>query len=127
MDNNKYDLEKYSNQYSEKKFQSKIAQITKKAGAKIVYAAFLLFYALKDKNFPITKKAKVLGALGYFILPIDLIPDAIPILGFSDDLAAIVYILSTVWEHITPEVRQQALDRVNSIFGEVEDKELQLF
>jgi uncharacterized membrane protein YkvA (DUF1232 family) len=53
-------------------------------------------------------KATLLGALAYFILPIDLIPDAIPLLGFTDDAAVLALALKTVGDAIRPEHRDKA-------------------
>jgi uncharacterized membrane protein YkvA (DUF1232 family) len=72
-------------------------------------------------------KAKIFGALGYFILPIDLIPDAIPVAGYTDDLAALVWALKTIWNNITPDIQEQAYERLTSWFGYVDKSELKLF
>ncbi|NDV59089.1 YkvA family protein [Bacteroides sp. 519] len=120
-------LEKYEKEYSENSLMDKIAKFAKKAGAKTIYAVFLCYYALQDENFPKKQKMIIIGALGYFILPIDLIPDAIPFAGFTDDLAALAYALYTVWVHITPEIQEKARNKVISIFGEVKEEDLILF
>ncbi|CEQ16301.1 MULTISPECIES: YkvA family protein [Peptostreptococcaceae] len=66
---------KYNSYYSEKSLFNKIKSVFSEAGLSIVYGAWLLFYALKDSNVPIKAKATIVGALGYFISPIDLIAD----------------------------------------------------
>ena len=63
-------------------------------------------------------KAAIYSALGYFILPIDVIPDVTPVVGFSDDLAAIAMALALAQVYITPEIEAQAKERIMSIFGE---------
>lgn len=125
--NNEKSIEKFGNEYSEERFLDKISRYAKKAGVKTVYASLLLYYAVFDKNFPIAQRAIIIGALGYFILPIDLVPDAVPMLGYTDDLAAMIYAVKTVWEYITPEVKEKAHNKVKSIFKDVTDEELVLF
>ncbi|NDV66338.1 YkvA family protein [Bacteroides sp. 224] len=120
-------LKKYEKEYSESKLLDKIVKFAKKAGVKTIYAVMLGYYVLQDENFPKEQKLLIIGALGYFILPIDLIPDAIPIVGFGDDLAALTYALWKVWAHVTPEIQEKARFKVESIFGKVKDEDIVLF
>lgn len=120
-------IEEYGKEYSETRFADKIANFAKKAGVKTVYAALILYYALADKNFPPKQRAFIIGALGYFVLPLDLIPDAVPMLGFTDDLAALIYALKTVWDYITPEAQEKAREKVKSMFKSVNDEDFVLF
>ena len=89
-DQNKKEEEmiQYAGHYNENEFWEKLKKFARKAGIKVTYAALLLFYVLKSPGTSTKDRAKILGALGYFILPIDLIPDFIPIAGYTDDLAA---------------------------------------
>ena len=98
-----------------------------KAGVKTVYAALLLYYVLTDSKMPIKDRAVILGALGYFICPVDAIPDLLGPLGYTDDLAALGYALKSVWDNITPETHRSARRRLHEWFGEVPDSELELF
>lgn len=98
-------IEKYQGNYSESGFWNKVKKVALKAGAKVIYVALILYYELADPNVSPKEKAIIIGALGYFILPLDLIPDAIPVLGFSDDLAALVAAYGYVKGHLTPEVK----------------------
>ena len=105
-------IEKYQGNYSESGFWDKVKKVAKKAGAKVIYVALILYYELTDPNVSPKEKAIIIGALGYFILPIDLIPDAIPVLGFTDDLAALMAAYSYVKGHLTPEVRLMARNKL---------------
>mgnify|MGYP003297159323 CR=1 FL=1 len=58
-------------------FWSKLKKSAKRAGMKVVYKALQLYYALKSPNTPAWAKAVIIGALSYFISPIDLFPDII--------------------------------------------------
>lgn len=75
-------------------------------------------------NVSATDKAKICGALGYFILPIDLIPDFIPVAGYTDDLAAIIWALYAVKKNITSEIKQKAKYKLKDWFDEIDEEEL---
>jgi uncharacterized membrane protein YkvA (DUF1232 family) len=121
MENN---LEDYKTEYSDKKFWQKVGSVAKKAGIKVIYVALLLYYVLKDPNVSTFDKAKVYGALGYFILPIDLIPDFIPVVGYTDDLAALVWATQAVWKNITPEMKTKAKNQLHEWFGDFDSEAL---
>ena len=89
-------IEKYQENYSESKLLTKITSVGRWAGAKVVYAVLLLYYVLRNPNVSMADKSKIYGALGYFILPTDLILDIIPIVGYTDDMAAIMWAIHTV-------------------------------
>lgn len=111
---------KYKDTFSQSSFVEKISRIAKRAGSKLVYAALLLYYTLMDPNVPVKDKALILGALGYLVSPLDVIADAIPIAGLSDDLAVLIYVLHKVWDDITDETRQKAHDKLSKWFDDDE-------
>ena len=86
------DFMSYASKFSASDFVDKISRIAKRAGAKLVYAALILYYTLQSDNVSKTDKALIIGALGYMISPLDAIPDAIPIVGLTDDLAVLLYV-----------------------------------
>ncbi len=108
----------YSNEYSDNKFWKKLSRCGNKMGAKLMYYALLLYYLAKDQDVPIKVKAEIIGALGYLILPVDVIPDFIPVMGFTDDLAALMFAFEMAKSHITPEMKQKALNKVKEIFDD---------
>ena len=69
-------------------------------------------------------KAIIIGALGYMISPLDVIPDAIPIAGLTDDLAVLLYVLKKVWTGIDPEIVEQAKSKLSRWFDEEEIEEI---
>ena len=91
------DFMSYANKFSQSEFVEKISRIAKRAGAKLVYAALILYYTLQSDHVSKTDKAIIIGALGYMISPLDVIPDAIPIAGLTDDFAVLMYVLKKVW------------------------------
>ena len=117
------DFMKYSDKYSAKGFVEKISHIAKRAGAKLVYAALILYYTLQSKEVPMKDKAIIIGALGYLISPLDVIPDAIPIAGLGDDVAVLVYVLRKIKGDLTDDVKQRAYDKLSKWFDEDEIEE----
>ena len=118
------DFMSYANKFSQTEFAEKIARIAKRAGAKLVYAALILYYTLQSDKVSKADKAIIIGALGYMISPLDVIPDAIPIAGLTDDLAVLLYVLKKVWTGIDPEIVEQAKSKLSRWFDEDEIAEM---
>ena len=118
------DFMSYANRFSQSDFVEKISRIAKRAGAKLVYAALILYYTLQSDKVSKTDKAIIIGALGYMISPLDVIPDAIPIAGLTDDLAVLLYVLKKVWTYIDPAIMDQARKRLSKWFDEEEIAEI---
>ena len=112
MEMNLPDFMKYKDRFSNSGFVEKISRIAKRAGAKLVYAALILYYILESDRVPVKDKAVIIGALGYLISPLDVVPDAIPIAGLGDDLAVLIYVLHKVWGDVSDEVRQKAKEKM---------------
>ena len=119
------DFMSYSNKFSPGEFVAKISRIAKRAGAKLVYVALILYYSLKSDKVSKADKAIIIGALGYMISPLDVIPDAIPIAGLTDDLAVLLYVLKKVWTGIDPEIIAKAKEKLSKWFDEEEINEIQ--
>ncbi len=110
----------YEDEYSEEYFWEKLSNNALKAGREIVLNALTLYYCLLDEDTPYKSKAIIIGALGYFIVPLDAIPDFTPLVGYGDDLGAIMLALGAVAVHIKPEHRIQAEKQFKIIFGKNE-------
>src|ERR1700720_159092 len=82
----------------------------KRVAGKLPFAEDLLaaYYAAFDRQTPLQVKAALLGALAYFVLPFDAIPDVLPMIGFTDDAAVLATALRLVAGHITPLHRAAA-------------------
>ena len=107
------EIQKYGSYYSDNRFWKKVFRIARKVGATVLRPGFLLYYLLQDENVPLKHKAYIVGALGYFILPLDLIPESIfSVLGFTDDIAVMTFVLKLVSESITPEIKAKADTKV---------------
>jgi uncharacterized membrane protein YkvA (DUF1232 family) len=82
----------------------------KQVVARLPFAEDLLaaYYCAFDKQTPRHVQAALLGAIAYFILPFDFIPDMMPVLGFTDDAAVLATAIRLVANHIRPEHRDAA-------------------
>ena len=118
------DFMKYSGKFTNTGFTEKISRVAKRAGAKLVYAALILYYTLQSDKVSVKDKAIIIGALGYLISPLDVVPDAIPIAGLGDDLAVLVYVLQKVWTDVNDDVKQKAKEKLSKWFDEDEISEI---
>ena len=117
-------LEKYEKEYSEDGLWEKIGKVAKKAGIKVIYYALLLFYALQSEKVTVAEKALIIGALGYFILPIDLIPDFMVPIGYGDDLAVMWGLIKKL-DCIDEAVKAQAQAKLTDWFGDYDKSKLE--
>ena len=118
------DFMNYGEKYSKRDFAEKISRIAKRAGAKLVYAALILYYTLQSDKVNAANKAMIIGALGYLISPLDVVPDAIPIAGLADDLGVLIFVLKKVWTDVDPDIQIKAKKRLSKWFDEDEIAEI---
>ena len=118
------ELPRFQENFSENAFWRKLKQMGRKAGTKVIYYALVLFYTLKDPATPTRYKAVIAGALGYFILPMDMLPDFLPVAGLADDWAALIAAVSYVFTAITPEIKERALVKLHAWFPNVDKPDL---
>src|SRR5258705_1475221 len=97
----------------------------KRVVAKLPFAEDLLaaYYCAFDKQTPRHVQAALLGAIAYFILPFDFVPDMLPVLGFTDDAAILATALPMVATHITPEHRDAARSALKRGIGTADPSE----
>lgn len=118
------DFMQYSNMFTQSEFFDKISRIAKRAGAKLVYVALVLFYTMQSNQVSLKDKAIIIGALGYLISPLDAVPDAVPIVGLSDDLAVLLFVFDKVLVNVSDDVRQRATDKLHQWFDSDEIDEM---
>lgn len=120
------EIKGYRRDYNESDFWNKIKKYGKTAGVKVVYSALKLYYVAASKETPIGIKALIYGALGYFIFPVDLVPDIIPVVGFADDLAVLTTALVSAGVYAKkPEIKQKAKDKLEDWFDNVSNSDLE--
>lgn len=94
----------------EARFGTDLMSLLKRVAKRIPFAEDLLaaYFCTRDPATPRRVRLTLLAALGYFVLPVDAIPDIMPILGFSDDAAVMAAAIAAVAGSITPKHRQKA-------------------
>ena len=105
-------LTNYQKNYSDSSFWCK----AKKLGKNVLEPALLLFYVMKSPDTPRSVKLEIAGALGYLILPVDLIPDFLPG-GFADDLGALMAVYKLCQDYITPDIKAQAQRKLDELLS----------
>ena len=111
-------LEAASKNFSDEKFWDKLKKFGKKAGSSVVYAVLLLYFTLQKPEVPVKAKTIIIGALGYFILPFDLIPDVAVGVGYTDDLGALGVALFQVAIYIDDDIKNRAKEKLKDWFGD---------
>ncbi|HEY6024449.1 MAG TPA: YkvA family protein [Pseudolabrys sp.] len=98
----------------ENAFRHRFWRKTGRVAASIPFAEDLLaaYYCAFDRDTPLPVKMSLIGALAYFVLPVDAIPDMLPVLGFTDDAAVLASTIKLVASHIRPEHRAVARDKL---------------
>ena len=109
----------FGKHYTDKGFWQKLGQHLLAIGTQGIKTALILYYTLQDPEGKVPKWAKgvIIGALGYFIFPLDAIPDFMPAVGFVDDLAVLAAALATVAVNIPQEARDRADAKMKELFG----------
>ena len=112
------DMDGYADKYSEDGLWDKVKGNVKKAGLGLIYNALKLYYVTENPNCPTKVKAGIFAALGYFISPVDLIPDFTPIVGYSDDAGAIMLAIGMEQMYIDDTVKEKAKEKIRNLFGD---------
>ncbi|NIC05753.1 YkvA family protein [Billgrantia bachuensis] len=110
-------LEQNAAHYSEAGFWDKVGDSARKAGKKTLEPALKMYYSAQDPNTPLWAKTTIYGALGYFISPLDAIPDLTPFLGYTDDMGVLAGALAIVATRINDKHREQAKATLARWFG----------
>ncbi len=108
----------YSKQFSEDSYWSKLKNFAKQAGREVVEKSLILYYVGTDPTVPSWAKGIVAAALGYFIVPVDAIPDLAPFVGYADDLGAISMALAAIASCISKAHVEQAKLKTEEWLGD---------
>ena len=93
-----------------------LLRLLRRGGRVLAKPALECLELLLDDQTPPQVKLTVMAALTYLLMPMDLVPDLLPVAGFSDDLVALTTLLGTCWRHRTPAIRQRAQQRLDRWF-----------
>ena len=107
----------YQQEFTETTFWEKLTAFATTAGSEVVEKSLWLYFAARRPETPIWARSAIFGALGYFISPLDAIPDLVPVVGFADDLGVLALAVATVAAHINDEVRTAASEKMTNWFG----------
>jgi uncharacterized membrane protein YkvA (DUF1232 family) len=116
--------EKYSRYFDKDSLFNKIVNFSGKAGTNILFYALILYFLVTNTDIPMRTRLIFLAALGYFILPTDLISDFLPGLGFTDDLSFMIYAMTQGTDHITPELKSKARSKLANLVGNKNKKDI---
>lgn len=117
--------EEYKKEYNEKSFFDKLKKVLKVVGVKGVYMLLLLYNTLQRKDIPPKEKSIIIWALGYFILPLDALPDITPIVGYSDDIFALGMAILKVMPYIDDKMKEKSREQIIKWF-KIPESELNL-
>lgn len=107
----------FENNFSDSGLWSKLFKYAKTAGAEVVEKVLWLYYAAQDPHTPRWAKTTIYGALGYFIFPLDAVPDFVAAFGYTDDLSVLVAALTAVSAYITEDVKSRTQLKMTQWFG----------
>jgi len=96
-----------SDSFTDEGFWNKITRMPGDAGCAVLRAACTLYVLLRESSTPVWAKTAIIGALGYFIFPLDAIPDILPGIGYADDLAMMTLLLGQLYAFINQDIKDQ--------------------
>jgi uncharacterized membrane protein YkvA (DUF1232 family) len=102
---------------SRRDYRAKLRASAVRAGREVVEKSLWLYYAAQAPATPAWAKSVIYGALAYFVLPVDAIPDALPGVGFSDDFWTITAAVASVALFIDDEVKARTERKLADWFG----------
>jgi uncharacterized membrane protein YkvA (DUF1232 family) len=93
-----------------------LKRLLRRAGRSIAAPALEALEMMLDASTPAPARLTMMAALRYLLMPADLIPDVLPVAGFSDDLVALTAMMGIWNQHITPDIRERARRRLDRWF-----------
>ena len=118
-------FQQYIKYFDEIQLFDKLGVVGKKIGSKVVFYVIIMAMLIGDTKIPLKIRLVFMAALGYLILPTDLVADLLPAIGFTDDIAFLSFAISNAREYITPEVKDKAKEKLGQwVNKEAEDAEI---
>lgn len=117
-------LNVYEKYFSESELLDKIKKFGKAMGATILYPVLLLFNLFKSGEINLKEKTMIVGTLGYVILPLDLIPDALAGMGYADDAMALTAAITALSSCLSENIQQISKEQLHQLLGEFDEQSL---
>lgn len=108
--------QEYAKEYSEEGFWQKVKTYAKDIGESSLEKALKMYYATRDPETPTWAKTAIYGSLGYLILPVDVVPDLLPVAGYTDDVGVLSAALAAVAVNIKTEHVDKAKETLKQWF-----------
>lgn len=108
--------DKFSASYTDDGFWEKVKGYARAAGEEVLEPALKMYYAALDADTPSWAKGTIFAALGYFISPIDAVPDITPMIGYVDDLGVLAAALAATAANIKDEHVKKAKETLKHWF-----------
>lgn len=113
-----------NDEFDESGFWDKVRRYALAAGREVIEKSLWLYYAAQAPETPAWAKTVIYGALAYFVLPVDAIPDVVPLAGFSDDLGALAAAVASVAMFIDADVRSKTAAKLSEWFDSPADDDV---
>ena len=110
-------MSEYAESYDDGKFLSVVKTYGKKIGGGVITKALELYYLLQRGGITNKIKLMIMGALAYLVCPVDLIPDVLPLVGWTDDAAAIGLVVNKLSSYIDSDIEGMAREKTEEILG----------
>ncbi len=115
------EIEKYRSEFTKDSFWDKLKANFSKISNSTIEMALTLYYAFRDDETPTWAKSVIAGALGYFIFPLDAVPDLLPMLGYSDDIMVLTAAITTIGFNIKERHKEKAKATIKNWFYNLND------
>jgi len=106
-------IHQYTKHYDESELKSFLRSYGKKLGNTVMLYALIVLTLIGDYRVPLKLRILLTASVGYLILPTDLISDFLPVIGFTDDIAFLTYVITSANDYITPEVKEEAKGKMS--------------
>ncbi len=107
-------LSGYEKYYNEDTFLHKLKKLVFRLGEEVVVRILMLWFLLGSGKVPIKTRLLILAALGYLVMPADLVSDFIPVLGFTDDVAFLTYAYNQTSQYMDENIREKAEEKLQN-------------
>lgn len=111
-----FDAADQARRFSEESLRDKLARFGRAAGREVVEKVLWLWFASRRPDVPAWARTTIYGALAYFVLPLDAIPDLLPFAGYTDDLGVLAWALVTIARYVDDDVKRRTAEVLSRLF-----------